>query len=114
MEENKQANNNEIKISLSDEMAQGTYANLAVISHSASEFIFDFIRVVPGSPTANVKSRIIMTPKHAKRLLHALSDNIQKYESHFGPIDLSDKRPNQNEATFNLGDLAAFNNGTKS
>ena len=88
MEENKQANNNEIKISLSDEMAQGTYANLAVISHSASEFIFDFIRVVPGSPTANVKSRIILAPEHAKRLLFALQDNIQKYEKAFGPINL--------------------------
>ena len=86
MEENKQANNNEIKISLSDEMAQGTYANLAVISHSASEFIFDFIRVVPGSPTANVKSRIIMTPENAKTLLMALQDNIRKYEANFGTI----------------------------
>ena len=79
MEENKQANNNEIKISLSDEMAQGTYANLAVISHSASEFIFDFIRVVPGSPTANVKSRIIMTPGNAQRLFFALQDNLKKF-----------------------------------
>ncbi|MGM9796955.1 MAG: DUF3467 domain-containing protein [Parabacteroides sp.] len=79
MEENKQANNNEIKISLSEEMAQGTYANLAVISHSASEFIFDFIRMVPGSPKADVKSRIIMTPDNAQRLFFALQDNLKKF-----------------------------------
>ena len=91
-----------------------TYSNLAIITHSDDEFILDFANMLPGMPKPGVRSRIIMTPKHAKRLLHALSDNIQKYESHFGAIDMSDKRPNQNEATFNLGDLAAFNNGTKS
>jgi len=71
----------EIQVELSDDVAQGTYSNLAVISHSASEFIFDFIRVVPGAPKAKVKSRIIMTPDNAKRLLFALQDNIKKFEA---------------------------------
>lgn len=71
---------NEIQVELSDEVAQGTYANLAVIAHSSSEFILDFIRVVPGVPKAKVKSRIILTADNAKRLLYALQDNIQKFE----------------------------------
>ena len=71
MENNKPANN-EIQIELSEEMAQGTYANLAIISHSSSEFILDFIRVVPGAPKAQVKSRVILTPDNAQRLLFAL------------------------------------------
>ena len=81
MEENKQANENQnqIQIALTEEMAQGTYANLAVISHSASEFIMDFIRVVPGAPKAEVKSRIIMTPDNAQRLFFALQDNLKKF-----------------------------------
>ena len=76
MENEKQTNNNEIQIELTDEMAQGTYANLAVISHSASEFILDFIRVVPGAPKAKVKSRVILTPDNAQRLLFALQDRV--------------------------------------
>ena len=79
MEENKPTNN-EIQIELSDEVAQGTYANLAIISHSASEFILDFIRVVPGAPKAKVQSRIILTPDNAQRLLFALQDNLKKFE----------------------------------
>ena len=71
---------NEIQVELSEEIAQGTYANLAVIAHSSSEFILDFIRVVPGVPKAKVKSRIILTADNAKRLLYALQDNIQKFE----------------------------------
>ena len=78
MENNKPANN-EIQIELSEEMAQGTYANLAIISHSSSEFILDFIRVVPGAPKAQVKSRVILTPDNAQRLLFALQDNIKKF-----------------------------------
>ena len=78
MENNKPANN-EIQIELSEEMAQGTYANLAIISHSSSEFILDFIRVVPGAPKAQVKSRVILTPDKAQRLLFALQDNIKKF-----------------------------------
>lgn len=79
MENNKPAGN-EIQIELSEETAQGTYANLAIISHSSSEFIFDFIRVVPGTPKAQVKSRVILTPDNAKRLFFALQDNINKFE----------------------------------
>lgn len=71
---------NEIQIELSEEMAQGTYSNLAIIAHSSSEFIIDFVRIVPGIPKAKVKSRVILTPDNAKRLLHALEDNISKFE----------------------------------
>ncbi|MDD2511732.1 MAG: DUF3467 domain-containing protein [Proteiniphilum sp.] len=78
----------EIQIELSDEVAQGVYSNLAVISHSASEFVVDFIRIVPGVSKAKVKSRIILTPEHAKRLLQALKDNIDKFEQQNGPIRL--------------------------
>lgn len=77
---------NEMQIELSDEIAQGIYSNLAIISHSSSEFVIDFIRIVPGVPKAKVKSRIILTPEHAKRLLMALKDNIDKYEKQFGSI----------------------------
>ncbi|MDR1981473.1 MAG: DUF3467 domain-containing protein [Tannerellaceae bacterium] len=75
---------NEIQVELSEEIAQGTYANLAVIAHSSSEFILDFIRIVPGAPKAKVKSRIILTPDNAKRLLFALQDNIAKFEEQQG------------------------------
>lgn len=73
-------NANEIQVELSEEMAQGTYANLAIIAHSSSEFILDFIRIVPGVPKAKVQSRVIMTPDNARRLLHALQENISKFE----------------------------------
>ena len=71
---------NEIQVELTDEIAQGVYSNLAVIAHSSSEFIIDFIRVLPGTPKAQVKSRIILTPDNAKRLLLALQDNINKFD----------------------------------
>lgn len=77
---------NQLNIELSEEVAQGIYSNLAVISHSSSEFILDFIRLMPGVPKAPVKSRIILTPEHAKRLLAALQDNIARYEQQFGAI----------------------------
>ena len=79
-------NNNQLQIELKEEVAQGTYANLAIITHSSSEFILDFVRVMPGVPKAGVQSRIIVAPEHAKRLLRALEDNIAKYERAFGPI----------------------------
>ena len=85
MEEKKQVNN-QVNIELPEEVAEGTYANLAIISHSHSEFVVDFIRLVPNVPKAKVKSRIIVTPQHAKRLMKALQDNITKYEKQFGPI----------------------------
>lgn len=72
---------NEIQIELTEEISQGIYSNLAVIAHSSSEFIIDFIRLMPGTPKAKVQSRIILTPDNAKRLLYALQDNIEKFES---------------------------------
>jgi hypothetical protein len=76
----------QINIELKEDVAQGTYSNLAIITHSTSEFIVDFVRVMPGIPKADVKSRIILTPEHAKRLFLALKDNIAKYESINGQI----------------------------
>ena len=77
-----------IDIEIKPEVAQGRYANLAIITHSSSEFILDFAQNMPGMPKMQVASRIIMTPEHAKRLLGALNDNIRKYESQFGEIKL--------------------------
>jgi hypothetical protein len=79
-------NPTQISIELNEEVAQGTYSNLAVITHSASEFVIDFVRIMPGIPKAQVKSRIILTPEHAKRLVAAMEDNIEKYESVHGEI----------------------------
>ncbi len=76
----------QINIELPEEIAEGEYANLAMIAHSSSEFVVDFIRLMPGLPKAKVKARIVLTPEHAKRLLAALADNIAKFESHYGPI----------------------------
>ena len=86
--ENQEQNDGQLKIELTPEVAEGIYANLAIITHSSAEVVMDFIRVLPGVPKANVKSRIILAPEHAKRLLFALQDNIQKYEKAFGPINL--------------------------
>lgn len=80
------AQGNQVNIELNEEVADGTYSNLAIITHSNAEFIVDFVRVVPGVPKAKVKSRIILTPQHAKRLLAALKDNVAKFESMHGPI----------------------------
>ncbi len=85
---------NQINIELSEEMAEGVYANLAMIAHSNSEFVIDFIRLMPGVPKAKVKSRVILTPEHAQRLLIALQDNLRKYEENFGEIrQMSDAPP---------------------
>ena len=78
----------QINIELSDEMAEGLYSNLAIITHSHSEFVVDFIKMMPGVPKAKVKSRIILTPQHAKRLFKALQDNIQKFERLHGEIEV--------------------------
>ena len=77
---------NQLKIELTPEVAEGIYSNLAIISHSSSEFVVDFVRIMPGAPKANVKSRIILTPEHAKRLMFALQENGMKYERQFGAI----------------------------
>jgi hypothetical protein len=79
-------NPNQINIELNEEVAQGIYSNLAVITHMPSEFVIDFVRIMPGIPKAQVKSRIILSPEHTKRLVAALQDNIAKYESVHGPI----------------------------
>lgn len=79
----------QLEIDLGREVAQGTYANLAIIAHSTSEFIVDFVRLMPGVPKPEVKSRIIMTPENTKRLMLALQDNIRKFEQDNGPIRLA-------------------------
>ena len=89
MEEKKQ----QFDIELNRDVAQGTYSNLSIISHSSSEFIIDFIRIMPGMPKAEVKSRIILTPEHAKRLLLALQDNVRRFEIDFGKINLPEGWP---------------------
>lgn len=81
----------QLNIELSEEMAEGVYSNLAIISHSNSEFVVDFIRLVPNVPKAKVKSRVILTPQHAKRLLRALADNVKKFESQHGIIEEPDQ-----------------------
>lgn len=95
MSETKQ---NQINIELSDEMAEGIYSNLAIITHSNAEFIIDFVKMMPGVPKAKVKSRIILTPQHAKRLMNALRENIGKFEQVHGPI--KDSEP---VLPFNMG-----------
>ena len=83
---NKPNKSGELNIELPEEIAEGTYSNLAVITHSHSEFVIDFIRLMPGVPKAKVKSRIVLTPQHAKRLMRALIDNVKKFESMHGEI----------------------------
>lgn len=82
-------NNNtvkDLKLDIAPDVAKGTYSNLAIISHSPSEIVLDFAQMLPGTPNAQIRSRVIMNPMHAKRLLNALDDNIQKYEQNFGTI----------------------------
>ncbi len=86
MSDQNQNNQNQLNIELTEDIAEGIYSNLAIISHSHSEFVLDFIRLMPNVPKAKVKSRIILTPQHAKRLLKALSDNVNKYENQYGII----------------------------
>ena len=90
MAENKQFG---LDLQIEDSVAQGHYSNLAIISHSTSEFIIDFATVLPGVPKAHVKSRIILTPEHAKRLLRSLQDNIVRYESTVGKIEIPTPQP---------------------
>ncbi|MCB0736330.1 MAG: DUF3467 domain-containing protein [Bacteroidetes bacterium] len=76
----------QVNIELTEEIAEGVYSNLAVITHSNTEFVVDFVRIMPGVPRAKVKSRIVLTPHHAKRLLKAMQDNIARFESQNGEI----------------------------
>jgi hypothetical protein len=94
MDSNKQPQGQQINIELGEKEAEGIYSNLAIISHSPAEFIIDFTRIVPGVPKAKVHARIITTPQHAKMLMKALKDNIEKYEAKFGEINI-ESAPNQ-------------------
>ena len=86
MSDQKPTKEGQLNIELDDKTAEGTYSNLAIINHSVSEFIVDFISVMPGQPKAKVKSRIILTPQHAKRLLKAMAENIRRFEAQHGEI----------------------------
>jgi len=84
--QNQNQEENQINIEISEETAEGTYANLAIITHSHAEFVIDFVNVMPGTPKSKVKSRIILTPQHAKRFMKALNDNVQRFEAANGKI----------------------------
>lgn len=93
-------NGNELNIELNNEVAQGSYSNLAIITHSSSEFILDFIKMMPGVPKPQVTNRIIMTSEHAKRLLLALMENIEKFEDQYGEIKIHSEQKNVLPLTF--------------
>lgn len=78
--------NNQLNIEISEEVAEGKYANLAIITHSHAEFVIDFVNVMPGTPKSKVKSRIIFTPQHAKRFMKALAENVNRFEATNGKI----------------------------
>ena len=88
--------NTNINLELDENLAQGTYSNLALINHSISEFVIDFVNIMPGVPKAKVKSRIILTPQHAKRFSQALNENISRFEKSNGSIKEFDKQPSVN------------------
>ena len=100
MENNNNNKPGQFQVELPQDVAQGEYANFAIITHSSSDFVLDFARILPGVPKATVKSRVILAPEHAKRLLMALKDNIVRYESAYGQI----KMPQQEKGT-----IAPFN-----
>ena len=83
----------QIQVQIDDQLAQGVYANMAMVNHNETEFVIDFIYVQPQIPKAQVRARVINSPKHMKRLLHALQDNVAKYEAQFGKIDVSGALP---------------------
>lgn len=95
---------NGIELELTEDIAQGNYANLAIISHSTSEFIVDFATILPGLKKAKVKSRIILTPEHAKRLLYSLQENITRYESNIGKIEIP-KIHSTDDPIINMGPM---------
>ena len=103
MDNQQQTPEQQLNIELSEEMADGQYANLAVITHSFAEFVIDFVNVMPNVPKAKVKSRIVMTPHHAKRLMRALVDNVKRFEAAHGVI----KDQEQINLPFNFGGPAA-------
>ena len=93
MSDQKPKKEGQINVELDDKIAEGIYSNLAIINHSVSEFIVDFISVMPGQPKAKVKSRIILTPQHAKRLVKALAENVTRFEKSHGEIKDYDQPP---------------------
>jgi uncharacterized protein (DUF1778 family) len=93
MSNSKQKKEGQINIELDEATAQGSYSNLAIINHSVSEFVVDFINIMPGAPKAKVKSRIILTPQHAKRFVKALNENITRFEDAHGEIKDFDQPP---------------------
>jgi len=86
-------NEHQLNIELTEDIAEGVYSNLAIITHANTEFVLDFIRVMPGIPKAKVKSRIVLTPEHAKRFLSALADNVEKFEAVNGHIKINEEPP---------------------
>jgi hypothetical protein len=86
MDQQQNANPNQLNIEITEEVAEGEYANLAIITHSHAEFVIDFVNVMPGTPKSKVKSRIIFTPQHAKRFMKALTENVQRFEAANGAI----------------------------
>jgi hypothetical protein len=99
MQQDQQAPEQQLNIELTEEMADGQYANLAIITHSFAEFVLDFVNVMPNVPKAKVKSRIVMTPQHAKRLMRALVENVKRFEAQHGVI----KDNEQVNLPFNYG-----------
>ena len=114
MDNNQPKPQNQIQLELKPEVAKGSYSNLAIISHSRSEFVIDFAATLPGLPKAVIGDRIVMTPEHTKRLMNALFDNISKYEAQFGVIDLGGGKGPQPGGTFNLADFGPLGGGSKS
>ena len=115
MDNNQPTTQNQLSLELNPQITKVSYSNLAIISHSRSEFVLDFAATLPGYPKAQIGDRIIMTPEHAKRLMNALFDNISKYEAQFGVIDLSgNKNAGQGGGTFNLADFGPLGGGSKS
>ena len=102
MNNNENNKNQGMQLELPQDIAQGEDANFAIITHSSSDFVIDFARVLPGLPKAVVKSRVIMAPEHAKRLLGALQENIMRYEREYGPIKIPQQEP-RTVAPFNMG-----------
>lgn len=93
----------QLNIEISEEIAEGVYSNLAIITHSNAEFVIDFINIMPGTPKSKVKSRVILTPIHAKKMMRALAENIAKFEALNGKI----LEQEENQMPFNLGLPAA-------
>lgn len=98
-EKKKNQKQGQLNIEIDENIAQGIYSNLAIINHSQTEFVLDFVSIMPGVPKNKVKSRIILTPQHAKRLMRALGDNIQRFEKAHGKI----KEQEQPQMPMNFG-----------